>query len=341
MIVRAQSVHGGPADGVSLVPLATLEPADSPRAGEIDEVHVRRLAAARTFPPIVVHRGTMRVIDGMHRMRAAALLGRDGIEVRYFDGTPAEAFVLAVQLNVRHGLQLSRAERTAAAERIVASHPAWSDRAIAAAAGLSVKTVAQLRQRSTSAVPQLHARVGLDGRVRPVNAADGRRRAADFIRGHPDASLRQIAAAAGIAVGTARSVRLALERGESPEPAPRSAQVSTARSPDPGAGAGGVLAQLCRDPAFRFSASSRLLLRLLDNRMLAGRGADHVLHHVPAHGKDALATAVRQCIDTWNKFLRKLEEIPGEQPPERAISRPTLSSGRASVCTREFEGRQK
>ena len=70
----------------------------------------------------------MRVIDGTHRLRAALLRGVDVIDVLYFDGPDADAFVLAVELNHTHGLPLSRADRTAAAERIIGSHPDWSDR---------------------------------------------------------------------------------------------------------------------------------------------------------------------------------------------------------------------
>src|ERR1700689_3893888 len=105
----------------------------------------------------------MRVIDGMHRLRAASLQARQTIDVIFFDGSEADVFLHAVQENIAHGLPLSQADRRAAAERIVASHPQMSDRAIGHSVGLAVKTVAAIRKRSSEEVPQSDARVGRDG----------------------------------------------------------------------------------------------------------------------------------------------------------------------------------
>lgn len=96
----------------------------------------------------------MRIIDGAHRVRAAQLRGRSHIEARFFDGSAADAFVLAVESNISHGLALTLAERSAAAERILASHPHWSDRAIASSTGLSAHTVASLRRTAPDAQPR-------------------------------------------------------------------------------------------------------------------------------------------------------------------------------------------
>ncbi|WP_241968536.1 streptomycin biosynthesis protein [Streptomyces sp. ICBB 8177] len=183
-----------------------------------------------------MHRQTMRVIDGMHRLRATALRGESTIAVRYFDGTEHDAFVLAVRLNATHGLPLSRGDRAAAATRILATHPQWSDRAIAAATGLATKTVARIRRRSTADVPQSNARVGRDGRVRPIDPTEGRRRAVSVIAAHPDASLRQISREAGISLGTARDVRKRLASNQDPVPqrrrGPRAGTAPRPTSPD-------------------------------------------------------------------------------------------------------------
>ena len=86
--------------------------------------HVRVLAEVEDeLPPIVVHRATMRVIDGMHRVRAAILSGVAYIEALLFEGAEDEAFLVAVRLNAAHGLPLSRADRVAAAIRIIRSSP--------------------------------------------------------------------------------------------------------------------------------------------------------------------------------------------------------------------------
>jgi hypothetical protein len=62
---------------VVAVPVLSLRPADSPRLNGEDKAHIARLAEMDTpLPPILVDRRTMRVIDGMHRLMAASLLGR-------------------------------------------------------------------------------------------------------------------------------------------------------------------------------------------------------------------------------------------------------------------------
>jgi len=66
------------------VPIARILAADSPRrAGENPE-HAQSLAEVNAeLPPIVVHRATLRVIDGMHRLRAARLRGQEEIAVHF------------------------------------------------------------------------------------------------------------------------------------------------------------------------------------------------------------------------------------------------------------------
>uniref|UniRef100_UPI0018F18D1C ParB/RepB/Spo0J family partition protein n=1 Tax=Actinomadura logoneensis TaxID=2293572 RepID=UPI0018F18D1C len=203
-----------------------MRPADSPRLRGEDREHVFRLVGVETpLPPILVHRPTMRVIDGMHRLRAAMLRGDTHIEAVYFDGTAAEAFARAVELNIAHGLPLTIADRRAAAARILAAEPDSSDRAIAARTGLSARTVAAVR-RSTAQVPHSNARVGADGRARPVDGAGGRRLAAQIIQARPEASLREVARKAGISLSTAHDVRKRLLQGRDPVPpgaAPRNA----------------------------------------------------------------------------------------------------------------------
>jgi ParB-like chromosome segregation protein Spo0J len=57
----------------------------------------------------------MRVIDGMHRLMAASLQGRESIDVMFFHGSEIDVFLRAVQENITHGLPLSQADRRAAA----------------------------------------------------------------------------------------------------------------------------------------------------------------------------------------------------------------------------------
>ncbi|MEJ2852389.1 MULTISPECIES: hypothetical protein [unclassified Saccharothrix] len=109
------------------------------------------------------------------------------------------------------GTPLAFADRIARAEQMLRSCPELSDRSVAAATGLSTGTVAAVRVRAGAPAA---ARIGRDGRIRPVSCADGREAAADYLTRHPGATLREVARAAGISVGTARDVRTRLWRGE-------------------------------------------------------------------------------------------------------------------------------
>ncbi len=200
------------------VAIASLKVGDSPRLRGEDPSHTLLLAeAGDVLPPIIVHRDTRHVVDGVHRVYAALMNGRDSLQAYYFDGSPEEAFVLAVALNVGHGLALALPDRRAAATRIMQSYPQWSDRAVAQSTGLSATTIAAIR-RSTVGVGQLNVRLGRDGRVRPLNAASGRRTAAEYLIAHPESSLRTVARVAGISPATVRDVRNRLLRGQSPVP---------------------------------------------------------------------------------------------------------------------------
>ncbi|MEU8654508.1 ParB N-terminal domain-containing protein [Streptomyces sp. NPDC048737] len=202
------------------VPIAALSPGVSLRQGGTDAAHVRLLvdaADSAELPPILVQVDGCRVIDGLHRLEAARLMGDESIRARFLDCSNSEALVIAMKANGVHGLPLSRADRVAGAQRVLGSHPDWSDRAIAGIAGLSAKTIASLRDRSAVATPLGGKRIGQDGRRRPVDAGEGRRRAAEYIAAHPDAPLRQVARATDVSLGTVHDVSARLRRGEEPE----------------------------------------------------------------------------------------------------------------------------
>src|SRR5687768_17472219 len=87
------------APGVA-VPVDALRVADSPRLNGVDPDHARALAEVGIgLPPILVHRQTMSVIDGMHRLTAARINGREWIDVQYFHGSEEDGFALAVEAN--------------------------------------------------------------------------------------------------------------------------------------------------------------------------------------------------------------------------------------------------
>jgi transposase-like protein len=288
-----------------------------------DETHTRVLAEAEAeLPPIMVHRATMRVIDGMHRLHAARMRGHDEICVRFFDGPENMVFALAVETNTAHGMPLSLRDREAAADRIVRENPEWSDRVIATMSGLSAKTVGAIRRQSDGDVHQVEARMGRDGRVRPLNCASGRERASEYIAENPGASLREIARAAGISPTTVRDVRARLMRGDDPVPAGRHRTDATAvtaavhpetrRIAATGRSRPSILGNLKKDPSLRFNEAGRDLLRWLDARTVDPDMWEELVEPLPMHCSYLLAEFAQSLAGSWlaaaNRINNRLSE---------------------------------
>jgi hypothetical protein len=302
------------------VPILSLRLGDSPRLEGEDKEHIARLAEAEgPLPPILVERRSMRVTDGMHRLMAALLKGRQTIDVEFFDGSSADAFLRAVEANVTHGLPLSLMDRRGAAARIIVSHPHMSDRMIAESAGLAARTVAGIRRCATDAVPQLNARVGRDGRVRPLSSVEGRQRAAELLAENPRASLREVALGARVSPATVRDVRRRLERGE--EPAPARPGAGDGRDDPAGRGQAArpkgrrraqpapafVLEKLLRDPSLRHNEQGRRLLRLLQHNAGGAQEWSAVIAAVPPHCADLVVQLARQYSQMWLDFAQELD----------------------------------
>ncbi|MBW5481382.1 ParB/RepB/Spo0J family partition protein [Streptomyces bambusae] len=297
---------------VAHVPVATLLDAESPRLAGVDHDHVLLLAGLETaLPPIVVHRPTLRVVDGMHRLHAARLNRRETIPVRWFDGSEREAFLLAVEANNGHGLPLTLADRRESARRILRSWPEWSDRAVAAKVGLSGKTVGVLRRTAAEAGELPAVRVGCDGRARPLSATEGRLRAVDYLAVRPDASLREIARSAGISVETARDVRDRLSRGEGPLPGggagSRAVRAAKPRECAEPVDLPTVLDSLKRDPTLKYSDEGRALIRWLEARIVR-QGESGLLLRAPAHQAPKIAAMARACAAYWDEIATELEQ---------------------------------
>lgn len=287
-----------------LVAVTSLRGDYSPRLDGERPDHVRMLAKVEAeLPPILVHRATMRVIDGMHRLEAAKLRGAETIRARYFDGPDNLALALAIQANTRHGLPLSTADRERAAVRLLDIYPDWSDRAIAAVAGLAGSTVGVIRRRHADSVPQQAVRRGRDGRARPLTAAVGRRAASEFIAARPQASLREIARAAGISTATARDVRARIDRGDDPVPADR----HPSGSPEPVRDPAAILHGLCSDPSLRFTDHGRNLLHWLTTRVVDVGGWEDHLERIPPHSAYLIAELARSCSQRWLELAKRLE----------------------------------
>ncbi|WP_307805861.1 ParB/RepB/Spo0J family partition protein [Streptomyces chrestomyceticus] len=309
--------RGGGEPEIVSVPIIQVLPGDSPRLTGEDKGHVLRLAAIEgALPPILVDRRTMCVIDGLHRLMAASLKGQKDIDVRFFDGSREEAFLKSVEANVEHGLPLSQADRTAAALRILKSHPTMADRAIAKSTGLGARTVAQLR-RSSDSVPQSDFRVGRDGKVRPLDGAQGRLRVAELMRDNPDASLRQVARSAGVSPATALDVRRRLERGDQPVPSQRSRSrgeagpakpepVDPAPVPAAAPPTAATLDKLMRDPSLRQSELGRRLLRMFRENVLGASEMNDICASVPSHCIELIVELSRRNSQIWDGFAQEL-----------------------------------
>jgi hypothetical protein len=262
---------------VIAVPVDSLSLGYSPRIAGHDEQNVRILTELdRPWPPLLVHRQTYRVIDGMHRLLAARRRGDTTIEVRLYECGESEAFVLAVRANVEHGLPLSLGDRKAAARRIIGSWPEWSDRRIATTAGLSDKTVSAIRRGSRpQAGDSGDRRVGSDGRSRPVDAVSRRAAVTQLLVANPDASLRDIAGRAGVSPETVRSVRLRLRGREATGARTGGAQRGSGVDPRRG------LEILVGDPALRSTEVGRMLLRLLGTFAFIDQDGSSLVEAVP------------------------------------------------------------
>ncbi|WP_455623466.1 ParB/RepB/Spo0J family partition protein [Nocardiopsis dassonvillei] len=259
----------------------------------------------------------------MHRLRAAQLRGQTEIKAKFFDGPESDAFLLAVESNTRHGLPLTLADKTAAAQRLIKTHPHWSDRAIAAATALSATKIGGLRNEASSG-EQLTARLGQDGKLRPVSTEEGRRIAGRLLSETPYAPLREIARKAGISPGTVRDVRARVLRGE--DPVPRSIRAlgkrrkpesrtedyrrTVARGNDGSEAAvdlDTLFQNLCRDPSLRHSELGRLLLRMLDVQLTGARRSSTIAEAIPEHRLEMVSLAAIECARSWQAFAERLE----------------------------------
>jgi hypothetical protein len=320
---------------IRVVLIESLTTDGSPRLGGESNDHIRSLAAIEDeLPPILVHAETMRIIDGMHRIRAAQLKGATSIEAEFFSGTEEEAFVIAVKSNISHGLPLTLADREAAAERLISLHPERSDRWLAATAGISAAIIASIRQSAClNSAPQ-DSRVGKDGKVRPLSSAEGRLAAQQAIMENPQASLRDIARISGVSPGTVRDVRRRMLSGEHPVPdatkqrrrtssdaqnQPSAKSHEALESTDtrgPGtdhprfvaARMTSLLAKLRKDPSIRQTETGRNLLRSLDASVQALEYCMEQITNIPPHSAYLIVEFTSHCSNEWTALGGRLKE---------------------------------
>jgi ParB-like chromosome segregation protein Spo0J len=316
------------------VAVDSLVPGFYLRQAGTDSAHIRLLADAGgtvKLPPIIVQASGCRIIDGMHRVEAAKLRGDQHIRARVIDCSDSEALVLAIKSNTLHGLPLSKADRISGAKRILAAHQDWSDRAVAEVAGLSAKTIASLRNRPTVQAQFQGKRLGRDGKRRPLSAADGRRRAADYISAHPGASLREVAREADVSLGTVHDVTERIRNGSDPvrtertkpadgstaQPAaeafaPRAAQPIPLRArvaERPGVQQLAwttVSAKLVNDPALRYTEGGRAFLRWMGTHSAGADEWREFIDAVPTHWVRDVVRVAETVSAEWQEFAERL-----------------------------------
>ncbi|WP_235916770.1 hypothetical protein [Antrihabitans cavernicola] len=213
----------------------------------------------------------------MHRLKAALLRGRRTILVQYYEGSAEEAFLLSVELNIAHGLPLSLADRRTAAQRILSTHPEWSDRRIGQVVGLDHKTIGVIRGKSTGEIPQLDTRRGRDGRRRQVKKHDGDARKSAS-KGGNDENL------------------------SAHEPAPATKSDATSRRGVEGIAEphrDSILTNLRNDPSVRFSESGRILIRWLEASPRTAEDFTKIAVQTPEHCIDSILSIANYNAEKW------------------------------------------
>ncbi|HET9897326.1 MAG TPA: ParB N-terminal domain-containing protein [Streptosporangiaceae bacterium] len=309
---------------ITTVLISALVLDGSPRRVGFCQDHVDVLAAlpADQLPPILLRWPTNQVIDGTHRVRAALHRGEQSVQARFVSCSEDEAFLMSVEMNNAHGLPLSLADREFAAQQIVIRHPDWSDRRIGSISGLSAHTVAAIRKGATEQNSQLPRRIGLDGRVRPVSGAEGRRRSAEYIAANPASTLREIAEYAGVSTGTARDVRNRIRSGMNILP-PRQReagcdQKTGAASNELARGNvapqrkvpswSGLSERLGNDPTLRYTNDGRAFLRWIDNQIASLQVLERYVKFCPPRWSEELAGLARYCSGEWLRMAHLLAQ---------------------------------
>lgn len=118
-----------------------------PRA-EWSQATVNRYAeaieAGDEFPPIVLEKGTNRLLDGMHRLQAHKQALKDSIAAVWMDipeGVPAKLF--AASLSAKHGDRVKGDELRQIAREIAESNPDYDLKTIAKYASVTRQTVSK------------------------------------------------------------------------------------------------------------------------------------------------------------------------------------------------------
>lgn len=294
-------------DGESeAVEIKLLKAGLSPRVAEQDLEHAKALAhRLDDCPPVIVHRATMTIIDGVHRILAAKMLGRKLVKIRYFDGSFEEAYFEGVRANVTHGKPLTLSERELAATKILEMRGEWSNRLVGDMCALSDKTVARLRA-AMSSHPDSGSRIGRDGRKRPLGTSEVRTKIATAILDDPRVSTKKLAESFVASPSTIRDVRRRLERGE--EPIVRNRRVTDVGYQAPPTQSSGLPIEWSKDPAINALPNGLAFGRWLDLTSIKEIDWLPTVEIVPLGRIPHLINEGRLRAIEWGRFVSTLEE---------------------------------
>lgn len=255
----------------------------------------------------------MRVIDGMHRVRAAVILGLDTVDSQFFNGSEDEAYIQSVTRNIADGLLLSLADRSAAVRRILTGFPAMSDLSIAVYTGLDVGAVTEVRRCVTAGPLELNLPAG---RLPAPDPATECGQVADPASGTPVRPLKPVPQEAVLSsLGTTQGMRRDEERTSRAQPrivpartpTARGAQVCTAR-PTMGRTSRDRLRTLSNNPSLRNSQSGRDFLRWLHGHFVTDEAWKELIETVPPHCAETVAEIAMKCSDAWQRFAEELSD---------------------------------
>jgi len=277
--------------GICEVPVASLRQGPTVRSDGVDERYAKVLASVVTpLPPIVVDSGTMSVLDGVHRVRAAVLRQETYIRARYVNGSEPELLIVAIQANASHGRPLSLTDRKDAAGRLLSLASDMSDRAVAAICGLSPTTVGFLRS-SMAPNGQVSFRQGRDGRVR------GPRKFENQPTGQSETGSSRLEGAARRDIGgrfeSAGRARLPIAQRDSAD-APNHSVVSK---------------PLLIDAAFHASVDLEQFATWFDDHRITGQEVTLALSLIPMSRLYEVSAEARSRASFWQEMAGTLERI--------------------------------
>jgi hypothetical protein len=171
----------------------------------------------------------------------------------------------------------------------------------------------------------LDARVGRDGKVRPLDRAERRAEAERLLAADPRASLRDIGRQCGLSPETVRDVRSRMSpHGGAPlsataDPAharPAAERPHRAERPRTAEVAGQsmdlrqLLKGLTSDPSIRSSELGRTFLRALAASVRLTECGEELAGVLPDHCRDRIALAARLSSETWQDFASVIKDHP-------------------------------